>query len=821
MNLRQKLFAPLLLIVTIPVIILGGFSYTFISDITKTSLINSVNDVSQSLAPSLNEKIRTAEANLRLFASSRLLQDYIIRGEERYILLQPSLIRQLTEYQYVYPDYYSIKLILENGEVDSTVDNREDSEFSFDESDWGFYQLLAMTSEDEIIAYVEQEPLSGKYILSLGLPLSFSPQFSESLGGKVVKRNYFTLSLYLDYIENVIQSATLSESSFLVVADPSDNILFSTNNNDAPNVQKELSIVEDSQGFFLINDSDESFYVSTVPLAHGFKLYAMVPTTKFHQSANELAWSMLLFFVGIVLSIFIISLLYIQGLLLRPIYVIKQLVSDITQGNMNSAVVFRERNDELGELFDSIIKMRNEIKDNNEKIEKLAYFDALTSLPNRLTMQVELDAFISRASRTSTKFALVFLDLDNFKDVNDTLGHDVGDQLLIEASSRIKRNLRIDDYIMQKTSANKGSQSLLARLGGDEFTVLISDFIDPSLLERPLTRVIKSLSCPFSIAGKRMTVGVSIGIAIYPDDGLQSKDLLKNADLAMYEAKRNGKNCFAFYSKEMNIQAYERQALETALRNAQQNDEFSLRFQPRMRVSDYSVEGFEALIRWDTKELGSVSPLRFIPIAESNLLIIQIGRWVLNQACIKIKHWLDMGYEDFRLSINVSPVQLHRDDLVSAIAIALSANNIAGKYLEIEITESALLEDEKQAIISLTEIKKLGVRIALDDFGTGYSSLSILRSLPIDILKIDQSFISDITKNIDSANVFEAIVQLARKLNLVTVAEGIETAEQHELMLLAKCEHAQGYYYAKPLIENEADEFVRSSLLKNEVIVER
>ena len=421
MNLRQKLFGPLLLIVTIPVIIVGGFAYTFISDITKTSLINSVNDVSQSLAPSLNEKISSAETNLRLFTSSRLLQDYIVRGDERYSILQPSLIRQLNEYQYVYPDYYSLKLILANGEVDSIVDNREDSEFSFDESDWGFYQLLAKTNEDKIKVYVEQEPKSGKYILSLGLPLIFKAQFSESEGKTEVKRNYFTLSLYLDYIETVLKSVTSSENSFLVVVDPNDNILFSTANDDTTMFQGKFSLTDDLQGFYRINSSAESFYVSTAPLAHGFKLYAIVPTTKFNQTANELAVNMLLVFVGIILSIFVISLLYIQGLLLRPIYSIKKLVSDITQGDMDSIVVFKERNDELGELSKSIIKMRSKIKFNNEQIEKLAYFDELTSLPNRLTMHIELDALIARANRTSTRFALVFLDLDNFKDVNDTL----------------------------------------------------------------------------------------------------------------------------------------------------------------------------------------------------------------------------------------------------------------------------------------------------------------------------------------------------------------------------------------------------------------
>lgn len=817
MNLKQKLFVPLLLIVTIPVLLVGGLAYRFIVDVTKSSLTNGVRDVTQSLAPALNEKILTADTNLRFFSRSRLLQNYISRGDERYAMLQASLIRQLTEYQNIYPDYITIKLLLENGEIDSMVDNRKEGEISFDASQWEFYQHLSAANNNDLLAYIEQEPVSQRYIMSVGLPLIAKPQFSEAEGSNIVIKNYLTLSFYLDYMGAALQGVQSTESNNLLVVDANNNILFSNPSFGANSTrQPTFNITENQHGIVTVNETNEPYHISSLSLAHELKLFALVPTAKFNQSANELAREMILFFVAAILTIFIVSVLYIQNLLLRPIYSIKKLVSDIAKGNMESVVEFDRRNDELGELSNSIIEMREEIKGNNQRIEKLAYFDELTNLPNRITMQVELETVISRCKKTDSKFALIFLDLDNFKDVNDTLGHDVGDQLLVEAATRIKNSLNIDDYFIHANASNIYNQSLLARLGGDEFTVIIADFIDPSQLEEPLTQVIKSLSQPFSFANKEMTVGVSIGIAIFPEDGQHAKELLKSADLAMYEAKRNGKNCFAFFNGTMNEQAFERQTLETALRNAELNQEFSLHYQPRMKISDYSLEGFEALIRWHSKDLGAVSPLKFIPVAEANLQIIQIGRWVLNQACIKIKHWRSLGYDGFRLSINVSPVQLHRDDLVAVIQTALETHAIEGKYLEIEITESVLLEDQVKAISRLNEIRQLDVRIALDDFGTGYSSLSHIRSLPIDILKIDRSFILDITKSEDSASVFEAIVQLAKRLSLITVAEGVEMGEQHEVISIAKCDYAQGYYYAKPLIESAADDFIEIATLKKQ-----
>lgn len=534
------------------------------------------------------------------------------------------------------------------------------------------------------------------------------------------------------------------------------------------------------------------------------------------ESVNTLAMNTALGVCGIILVIFVLSVAYIQRLLLNPIFAIKNLVKNITDGVSDAPIELLSKNDELGELTDSIITMRSKINENNKRIETLAYFDELTQLPNRYSFQQQLDELIAHAGFYYSKFAVLFLDLDNFKAVNDTVGHDIGDKLLIQASKRIQQCFNI------KNSKNWPNgdiqQAMLARLGGDEFTLLLPNVNKPDKLEPLFEDLIRHLSQPFFIDGHEILVGASVGIAIYPANGKQRKELLKNADIAMYESKKAGKNCFTFFSTEMKEKANERQFIEAALAKALRNHEFRLEYQPRIKLKEHSVDGFEALIRWNNAEIGNIPPDKFIPIAESNLQILEIGRWVLTEACSKIRDWINQGFSDFVVSINVSSVQLYRANLVEEIEIALATNDIPGHYLEIEITETAILEEQALVITKLKRIKELGVRISLDDFGTGYSSLSHLHALPIDILKIDRSFICDIASSQYSADVFEGIIQLAKRLRLITVAEGVEKSAQHEVLLLSKCDHAQGYYYAKPLSEDLADKYVKDELTKQKLV---
>lgn len=811
MKLQQKLFIPLIFIVTLPVLAIGVVAYDYILQNSKNVLTSEVSSLANSLAPSLNQTLETTESNLRLITNSRLLQDYITRDEQRYSVFQPSLIRQLSDYQLIYPEYFQMNLLLENGEVDTSLDNRENADFSFDKSDWKFYLLLQQQSTQDIASFIEQEPSTNKYTISLGLPLAFTPVNQNNPDDAVFQWNYFTVTMYLDYIDELMNSLYVGATNLLLVTDFKGNIIY---NNGLYGVPDDLAVFETQKNVenVLIKGVNQPFYIHTKHLQHGLMLHVGIPTYKFKEAANELAQTAIMWLGFITLMILVLSLAYVRQLLLAPIYKIRHLVTDIAQGKMESGIDLKCYNDELGQLSHSILDMRSEIIENNQRIETLAYIDELTGLPNRLSFQSNLDTLIAYAKRNDAAFSVVFLDLDNFKIVNDTLGHDIGDILLQRAAQRVKALFNIDD--VKGRGLVTQNSPFFARLGGDEFTLLLPGQVDKEQLSATFKQLVHDLSQAFHIEHNEVFIGASIGISMFPYDGTERKELLKNADIAMYESKSLGKNKHTFFTEGIKDKVNEQQFIETSMHKAITNNEFSLVYQPRITVDDYGLDGFEALLRWNHPEKGNVPPNMFIPVAEKNLQILDIGRWVLDAACQKIQSWVSDGLQNFRVSINVSTVQLHRADLYTEIANALSKYKISGQYLEIEITETAILKDEKSAIKKLEHIKTLGVRISVDDFGTGYSSLSKLRSLPIDVLKIDQSFMADISDDIQAADVLGGIIELAKRLGLTTVAEGVELSAQHDVLISQHCDQAQGYFYAKPLLENVADGYVQECIGK-------
>ena len=812
MKLQQKLFIPLIFIVTLPVLAIGVVAYDYILQNSKNVLSSEVSSLANSLAPSLNQTLETTESNLRLITNSRLLQDYITRDEQRYSVFQPTLIRQLSDYQLIYPEYFQMNLLLENGEVDTSLDNRENPDFAFDKSDWAFYRLLQEQSTQDVASYIEQETGTNKYTISLGLPLAFTPlNNANNTDEAVFQWNYFTVTMYLDYIDELMSSLNRGTNNLLLVTDYRGNVIY---NNALYGVSEELTVLETQHNVenVLIKDVVTPFYIHTKNLQHGLMLHVGIPTYKFKEAANELAQTTIMWLGFITVMILVLSLAYVRQLLLAPIYKIRHLVTDIAQGKMESGIDLKCYNDELGQLSHSILDMRSEIIENNERIETLAYIDELTGLPNRLSFQSNLDTLIAYAKRHDSAFSVVFLDLDNFKIVNDTLGHDVGDILLQRAAQRVKALFNIND--VKGRGLVTQDRPFFARLGGDEFTLLLPGQVDKEKLSVTFKQLVHDLSQAFHIEHNEVFIGASIGISMFPFDGTERKELLKNADIAMYESKSLGKNKHTFFTESIKDKVNEQQFIETSMLKALTNNEFSLVYQPRITVDDYGLDGFEALIRWQHPEKGNVPPNLFIPVAEKNLQILDIGRWVLDAACQKIQSWVNDGLQNFRVSINVSTVQLHRADLYTEIAEALSKYKISGQYLEIEITETAILKDEMSAIKKLEHIKTLGVRISVDDFGTGYSSLSKLRTLPVDVLKIDQSFMADISDDLQAADVLGGIIELAKRLGLTTVAEGVELSTQHDVLISQHCDQAQGYFYAKPLLENVADGYVQECIGK-------
>lgn len=438
--------------------------------------------------------------------------------------------------------------------------------------------------------------------------------------------------------------------------------------------------------------------------------------------------------------------------------------------------------------------------DAQAQIHTLAYFDLVTGLPNRAQLHEQLRIVLKSAIRTEEEFALLFLDLDHFKQVNDTLGHDAGDDLLKQVSERLLSVVRESDTISRPGNAHEdGPDHTVARLGGDEFVVLLGRIGRADDAARVAQRIAATISEPYTIGETEVVVTTTIGISVYPADGEDAETLLKHADVAMYHAKEQGRNGYQFYSRGIHEKTLERFSMERELREGIEAGELSLVFQPKIRMSDGQICGAEALVRWNHPTRGQVSPAEFIPLAEETGLILPIGQWVLTEACAQRQRWCDSGLPDFAMAVNCSAVQFTRGDVISDIKSAIITSGLDPRWLEVELTESLLMNDIESGIDSLQLMKSLGIQIAIDDFGTGFSSLSYLKRLPVDKLKVDQSFVRDLVTDSGDAAIVSAIVTLSRNLGLTVVAEGVETPEQFDILHGYGCHEAQGYLISWPL----------------------
>ncbi len=430
-------------------------------------------------------------------------------------------------------------------------------------------------------------------------------------------------------------------------------------------------------------------------------------------------------------------------------------------------------------------------KSQQEKIAHQANFDSLTNLPNRFLALDRLSHLINEAKRNHEHVAVLFIDLDDFKKVNDSLGHETGDELLIEASARLLREIRSGDTV--------------GRLGGDEFLLLLGSIKSPTDAQLVATSMLENFREPFRINNREILLTSSIGIAIYPEDGNDASELLRNADLAMYHSKDRGRNTYSFFTEAMNREVSRRLTIEEQMHGALDRNEFSILFQPQINIRDGKIVRAEALLRWNNPVLGNVSPVEFIPVAEQTGVIVRLGFYVMEQALKNSKNWLALT-EQFRISVNLSPQQFRAPGLVKNILQLMERYSIEPHHLELEITEGVLLSGHEYTVKALTDLSSRGIKIAMDDFGTGYSSLSYLRNYPFDILKIDQSFVHDISVDPADRELISATIAMSHGLGLKVVAEGVETQEQLDYLASLDCDYAQGYFFSKPI---EADDLTR------------
>ncbi len=432
-------------------------------------------------------------------------------------------------------------------------------------------------------------------------------------------------------------------------------------------------------------------------------------------------------------------------------------------------------------LFSDITEM----KENEERIRHLAYYDVLTGLPNRRLLEDRLRVALAHAHRNRRQLAVLFIDLDRFKRINDSLGHEIGDRLLVAIAHRLRDALREDDTV--------------ARMGGDEFVAVLSDIENPDHAVQIARRLIDALMRPVRVDGHELVVTTSIGISIYPDDSDSAPALVKNADIAMYRAKDSGRNSFQLYAPAMNARSLEHLALESALHRALERGEFELYYQPLLDAGQCRIVAAEALLRWRHPDLGLVAPADFIPLAEETGLIIPIGAWVLRSACLQLAQWHGQGHHDLRVAVNISARQFHDPEFITLAGCIVEEAGIDPRHITLELTESMLMDDALDTIRMLAQLNAMGFAIAMDDFGTGYSSLSYLKRFPINELKIDRVFIRDIERSEDDAAIVSAIIGLAHSLGLRVVAEGVETGPQLAFLQRQRCDFLQGFHFSPPV----------------------
>lgn len=513
-------------------------------------------------------------------------------------------------------------------------------------------------------------------------------------------------------------------------------------------------------------------------------------TAEAYAPINNLYKLLLSLIVLFSITVIFISF-YIARSITLPISRLTEVATRISSGNLAERADI-STHDETGVLASAFNRMtENLIDDINERrqtealLVQQANFDTLTGLPNRLLAADRLSQALAHAHRKGLSVAVMFLDIDRFKNVNDTLGHSVGDKLLTEIASRLSESVHEDDTV--------------ARLGGDEFLIILPELKTLTSAEIVAENILAALSLPFKLEDRELFTSTSIGITGYPEDSNDPDILLRNADSAMYQAKDAGRNTFRFFTPEMNIQLLKRLEMESQLRYALHREELSLYFQPQVDIKNGKLVGAEALLRWKNPELGNVSPNDFIPLAEETGLINDIGEWVLMQACQTAISWQQLIPGGIRVSVNVSPVQFRGTNLIRTVHNALETSGLAASLLELEITETLLVEDNPNTSRILEDIKHMGVRLSLDDFGKGYSSLSYLKRFPFDVLKIDRAFISGVTTNSEDAALCRAITAMASSLNLLIVAEGVETREQWNFLDTHGTNLVQGYYVSRPL----------------------
>ncbi|MCW8195388.1 EAL domain-containing protein [Proteobacteria bacterium 005FR1] len=792
MGLRTKLLLLWFVLLLAPLTILGSIGYAYIDSQLRREALDYQSDLVHSISSAVDnyfERLTFLAWSTGMYsrlpdllasevAEPAQFRDGLATGNLQRML---SLVPTVREFRVVLGESFTEPLVVKTRNHLPPLD--------LSSLDLSAQDVAAAKSRTQVY-YLPADDNEGDHLITA---LRLTGDDNQLLG-------YLLSATSVSSLENIVMPQPANEAQLFVV-DPVGNLL-------SEREKKALEDLGSLKGKLPATDSDnlqmedfalgqKHYMLAMKRLENGFWLVSL--TDHDIIFAKKLPY-IIVFVAALSLTLVLSGVIFnlvVDNIAIKPIQKLIQATRQIAKGDLKPELDVRSQ-DELGELAVSFRQMGKQLLHTSRRIRQLAYFDPLTQLPNRTTLRETLSRLLSRAAKDGSKAAVLFIDLDDFKKVNDRLGHEAGDELLIQISHRLKNRLRQADILVEHAGISSVEQ-LISRRGGDEFNAILTDLKAPHDAAIVAERIIQDLNEPFHVGHSEIHVGASIGVAIFPDDGKDADTLLRNADLAMYEAKAKGKNNYHIFTSAINEQVHQRLALENSLQVAMVQSQFRLYYQPKVSLSDMTPVGFEALVRWKHPEKGMILPSKFIPVAEESNLIRDIGNWILAESMQQIQLWDKKLPRDLRIAINISARQLAQTDLVDQLRMMMEHFSIPADRLEIELTETSVLQDEAMAIQHLRDLRSLGVEVSLDDFGTGYSSLSFLRKLPIDTVKIDRSFTANITQNGEARAIVISLLNLCKELKVKTIAEGIETPEQLQFLMEHGCDQGQGFLFSKPL----------------------
>ncbi len=819
-QLRTKLLALTLPMVILPIMVFGLISSQRIANIAHKNIeVNIINSANQTQRL-IDNILSVGQSNLELFAQHNLIIQYALSAEnERYNLLHPVLLNAFNAFHNAYPEYSEIRFILPNGFEDVRYSSNSQNVTEEELNHPAIQQLNRLGVDSTYLFGIN--PDNQQPVVYFARKIILNDFATEYYGQKPDLRGYLLLTTSLDELQQHLNRMAIASHMQYALVDQQQDTLLTSQQIDTQNLAADsLPIHQLKQKLkkltLTLNDSNEYdeqhfefmrviYDVKTHSVGNKFLFIGVYPKSLYSQESSQVQNILL---VLVVLSILILSVFLIIGLkrfVLSPIALLNQATQRIGDNN-EEIVIPVKTEDELGLLARSFESMNKKLLFTAEEMKIQAFTDSLTGLPNRLMFHDYLNRLLALSKRTNSQFALLFIDLDDFKVVNDSHGHNMGDMLLKNFAQRICHSVRMEDFIT--SSLNDETNDFIARLGGDEFIVVLHDVKSSNDITVVAQRIIKNLSQPIMLNDYEHFGSTSLGVSVYPYDGLTIDCLIKNADIAMYHAKALGKNTFQFYSQEMGGEQEEINRLEAELRKSIQfNTGLQLQYQPKIALNPNHIGGFEALVRWTLESGEFVHPEKLIHVAEKRGLIVPLTDWIVNEACRQNALWQKDKLINVPIAVNFSGAHIVREDISEMIVSALKRHALEAKYFEVEMTESSIIDPSKGILESLEKIRALGMTIAVDDFGTGFSSLSYLSNFPIDTVKIDRSFVSKINQGNHSA-IVRAIIHMSHALGHTVVAEGVETQEQLDFLEQENCDYIQGYYFSKPLPAHEIEAFI-------------